>query len=48
MAETEGIADTIEAVNRPSSGLDDLMVSEDMVEGLTAFAAKRRPRWKNR
>jgi acetyl-CoA C-acetyltransferase len=48
MAETEGIADTVAAVTQPSSALDDLMVSEDMVEGLTAFAAKRLPRWKNR
>jgi acetyl-CoA C-acetyltransferase len=48
MAETEGIADTVVAVTQPSSALDDLMVSEDMLEGLTAFAAKRPPRWKNR
>jgi acetyl-CoA C-acetyltransferase len=48
MAETEGIADTHEAVSRPSSALDELMVSEDMIEGLQAFAAKRAPVWRNR
>jgi acetyl-CoA C-acetyltransferase len=48
MAETEGVADTVTAVTQPSAALDDLMISEDMVEGLRAFAAKRKPRWKNR
>jgi acetyl-CoA C-acetyltransferase len=48
MAETEGIPDTHEAVDRPSSALDELMVSEDMIEGLQAFAAKRTPVWRNR
>ena len=28
--------------------LDALLVSEDMVEGMTAFAQKRLPQWKNR
>ncbi|GAB3472877.1 acetyl-CoA acetyltransferase [Nocardiopsis coralliicola] len=48
MAETEGIADTLAAVGHPSPALDALMVSEDMAEGVTAFAAKRPPQWKNR
>ncbi|MFE5395965.1 acetyl-CoA acetyltransferase [Streptomyces sp. NPDC056568] len=48
MQETEGIADTVDACTRPSESLDDLMVSEDMIEGITAFATKRSPRWKNR
>jgi len=48
MAETEGVAGTVDAVLQPSSALDDLVVSEDMVEGLSAFAAKRRPQWRNR
>ena len=48
MAETRGIADVVEAVNYPSAALDELMASEDAIEGITAFAAKRRPRWRNR
>ncbi|BEL05239.1 hypothetical protein Q0Z83_034300 [Actinoplanes sichuanensis] len=48
MAETRGIADVVEAVRRPSAAFDELLVSEDMVEGLTAFAEKREPRWRNR
>jgi len=31
-----------------STAIDSLMVSEDMMEGLTAFAQKRPPNWKNR
>jgi acetyl-CoA C-acetyltransferase len=37
-----------EAVNYPSAALDELMASEDATEGMTAFAAKRRPVWRNR
>jgi hypothetical protein len=48
MAETEGIADTLDAVTHRSPALDDLMISEDMIEGVTAFAQKRRPQWRNR
>jgi len=48
MAETRGIADVIDAVGHHSAALDDLMASEDMIEGMTAFAAKRRPVWRNR
>jgi len=48
MEETRGIPDVVDAVNRPSTALDDLMASEDAIEGVTAFAAKRRPRWRNR
>ncbi len=48
MAETRGIADVVEAVNYPSAALDELMASEDAIEGMTAFAARRRPRWRNR
>jgi len=48
MAETRGIADVIDAVRHHSDALDDLIASDDMREGLTAFAAKRRPVWRNR
>ena len=48
MEETRGIADVVEAVTYPSAALDELMASEDAIEGMTAFAAKRRPRWRNR
>jgi acetyl-CoA C-acetyltransferase len=48
MAETDGIADTVEAVRHPSPALDELMASEDSVEGIAAFAEKRRPVWRNR
>jgi acetyl-CoA C-acetyltransferase len=48
MRETQGITDTIDAVTHPTSTLDELMVSEDAIEGMTAFAQKRRPVWRNR
>ncbi|GAA1912746.1 hypothetical protein GCM10009837_41750 [Streptomyces durmitorensis] len=48
MAETQGIADTVDAVTHPSPALDELLVSEDSVEGITAFAQKRKPNWLNR
>ncbi|WP_250399260.1 acetyl-CoA acetyltransferase [Streptomyces cellostaticus] len=48
MAETEGVADTVSAVDAPSAALDELLVSQDALEGMTAFAQKRRPVWKNR
>ena len=48
MAETSGLADVIDAVTHRSSALDELLTSEDMIEGVSAFAAKRKPQWRNR
>ena len=48
MEETRGIPDVVDAVRHHSPALDDLMISEDAMEGLTAFAQKREPRWRNR
>ena len=43
MEETRGIPDVVDAVNHPTTALDDLMASEDAIEGVIAFAAERRP-----
>jgi len=48
MAETRGIPDVVAAVNHPSSAIDELMASDDALEGMTAFARKRPPHWRNR
>ncbi|WP_372666040.1 acetyl-CoA acetyltransferase [Amycolatopsis kentuckyensis] len=48
MAETRDIPDPVDAVDHPSPAFDDLLVSEDTIEGITAFAQKRRPVWRNR
>jgi acetyl-CoA C-acetyltransferase len=47
MEETRGIPDTLDAVEYPSTGFDDVMMSADAIEGMTAFAEKRKPRWRN-
>ncbi|WP_380871641.1 hypothetical protein ACFB49_26000 [Sphingomonas sp. DBB INV C78] len=41
-------ADDAAAPMLHSSALDALLASEDMIEGMTAFAQKRPPNWKNR
>ena len=48
MEETRAIPDVVQAVDYPSTALDDLMASDDALEGMTAFAQKRRPQWRNR
>jgi acetyl-CoA C-acetyltransferase len=47
MEQTHGIADTLDAVTAPNDVVDELMTSADAIEGMTAFATKRQPRWKN-
>jgi len=48
--EGDAIADPDEATAamKHSTAIDRLTTSEDMMEGLTAFAQKRAPAWKNR
>jgi acetyl-CoA C-acetyltransferase len=47
MEHTQGIADTVDAVTAPNDIVDELMTSADAIEGMTAFALKRQPQWKN-
>lgn len=47
MEQTQGIADTIAAVAASADVADELLTSADAIEGMTAFAMKRPPVWKN-
>jgi len=47
MERTQGIADTVDAVTNPNDVVDEVMTSADAFEGMTAFAMKRQPQWKN-
>ncbi len=47
MNATRGIPDVVDAVTARTSAFDDLMSSADATEGITAFAQKRKPQWKN-
>jgi len=44
---TQGIPNTVDAVTAPTDLVDELMTSADAIEGMTAFATKRKPEWKN-
>jgi acetyl-CoA C-acetyltransferase len=47
MEQTQGIPDTLDAVATPTDVVDELLTSADAIEGMTAFATKRTPQWKN-
>lgn len=47
MEQARAVPDVIDAVTARSSAFDELMVSADAMEGMTAFAQKRAPRWSN-
>lgn len=47
MNSTRGIPDVVDAVTVRSHAFDDLISSADAIEGMTAFAQKRAPQWKN-
>ena len=48
MNEADEFASEFAAVQHRSTAVEDLITSEDMVEGPMAFAQKRKPNWKNR
>ena len=48
MDQTDGIADTVDAVAASDNVVDELMTTADAIEGMAAFAMKRSPDWKNR
>ncbi|MFT4125745.1 MAG: acetyl-CoA acetyltransferase [Gordonia sp. (in: high G+C Gram-positive bacteria)] len=48
MAEADGTADTVTAVQDSVGILDRVLVSQDTTEGILAFAEKREPRWTGR
>jgi acetyl-CoA C-acetyltransferase len=48
MNEARAIPDPVAAADPDPAAIDELLLSEDMAEGIAAFAAKREPRWKNR
>jgi acetyl-CoA C-acetyltransferase len=48
MRRTESIPDELAAARMRQPGIDELLSSEDAVEGPMAFAQKRKPNWKNR
>ena len=47
MREAQAYADPVDAATAPTDALDQLLVSRDTSEGVTAFAFKQKPRWRN-
>ena len=45
---SERIASTVDSINVAYPAIDQLLSSEDRVEGMMAFGQKRKPHWKNR
>lgn len=45
MEDVASMADPIDAIESTAAVLDTLLVSQDTIEGITAFVTKREPRW---
>lgn len=48
MQHADAIPGTTAAAASPTAAMDELITSEDMQEGMTAFVLKRAPQWRNR